>query len=175
MPQSLAGTIRRNGDGILALPATVPVPGLAEASKRLARLADLEQQANEEELWETAKRARARRAQILTELQSCLDNWFGSKVLCPLCDPTYLDLYPLPNDRLRNCVSHSLPILLTLGRLPRSENDSTSSPGLLSVPFLASSMTKNFGAKRSINYASFRLALAVIPRKMPSAKPISSE
>lgn len=176
MPRAIAGTTTQQGSlldaGTSASPAMAPVPA-TEESRRLVRLAELEQQAEEVEAWEQVKQARVKRDAILDELQRSLDSYFGSKVACPLCDPLWLELLPLTSPRLRNCTRHSLPLFLMQGRRGTSEPVSiASSPSSSNTP--KSQTIPIPGGKPASSSTTLLPEWAAVPMPTPSESPIRS-
>lgn len=140
-------------------------------AKHIARLADLEDQAKAEGEWELVKLCQQKRDRILAKLDAYLQTCFG-KLLCPLCEPELMNLYPPPNQKLRQCSRHSLPLLVAQGRRIIKQSSTASITSL--TPIQMSSWMTNSGGVRSRNLTSSRRGpVAQTPRKQNATRLMS--
>lgn len=146
----------------------VQLPDTFATGRRLVRLAEMEDEARNEQLWEVVDRIRAKREAILTELDDCLRNSLG-KLRCPLCDPTLLEEYPLR--LLRQCAHHSLPLLLFFGRMT-PPSDTTGSGNTSKRTRQSSRETKTSGERRATSYERWKQFLTAPANTTQNGKPI---
>ncbi len=144
------------------------VPGLREAASRLKRLADLERQAKDEGLWDVTVQAQRKTEAVMVELEASLASYFGGRSLCPLCEPELLEVYPPPNSRLRQCVKHSLRLLLLLGPSEPSSSDGGKPFGRSSKP--TRTLMDQPTSRVATSYEFWKLALEDSPRTTPNEK-----
>ncbi len=107
--------------------------------QRLARLAAVIREAQEQAQWLTVEHGRDKREALRAELQQVLDQALGPAV-CPLCHPEVWSQKPRRLTGLRQCVPHSVAIVEIAGACWNARGDTPSSTSSLWRPTTAETL-----------------------------------